>query len=379
MIILSRHLACFKHDGITKIILNFQQHLSQTNQEYYEYIPAPSLFSCVSSSLIPFLRYLASLSPWSSCNSPYAQIDTAYSIISLIKKRKASAIAFGYTLTISQLLIIYLMGFRGYVTLALIDSQYLFYKRRLINSTSFPWDLYVRIDAAKSYAYELFAKIMRYNIVYISSCDASSVSPLGLSNRNVRIIPNGIDTDYFRPSTKSSTHDIRILFYGDLDYYPNAKVVDYIVETLVPLLLSSKAVVHLAGRCTNSEPLTRTPGLVYHGYVDDLRPLSNQSTIFISPMLYGSGMKNKILEAVSMCIPILCTPEAAAGLPEQVVDSLNIVTIDNFAAALLDMINCLQECDYSRMQKARDWIVSNLSWSSSCSRYCAIIDSCSHN
>jgi glycosyltransferase involved in cell wall biosynthesis len=60
--------------------------------------------------------------------------------------------------------------------------------------------------------------------------------------------------------------------------------------------------------------LANEPGITVTGTVDDVRPYLEKGKIFISPLQFGSGMKNKILNAMAMRKAIIATPLSIEGI-----------------------------------------------------------------
>ena len=54
--------------------------------------------------------------------------------------------------------------------------------------------------------------------------------------------------------------------------------------------------------------------IVYHGFVDDLEEYFQKATVFVCPLLFGSGMKIKIIEALYRGIPLVTTPIGAESI-----------------------------------------------------------------
>jgi glycosyltransferase involved in cell wall biosynthesis len=54
--------------------------------------------------------------------------------------------------------------------------------------------------------------------------------------------------------------------------------------------------------------------VVVSGWLDDIRDAYNNARVFVAPMLSGSGMQNKLLEAMCMELPCVTTELAAAPL-----------------------------------------------------------------
>ena len=60
--------------------------------------------------------------------------------------------------------------------------------------------------------------------------------------------------------------------------------------------------------------LADDPSVTVTGPVDDVRPFLARAAVVVAPMVSGSGIKNKILEAMAMQRPVVATSLAAEGL-----------------------------------------------------------------
>ena len=54
--------------------------------------------------------------------------------------------------------------------------------------------------------------------------------------------------------------------------------------------------------------------VIVSGWLDDIRDAYAQSRVFIAPMRIGTGLQNKLLEAMSMNLPAITSPLANASL-----------------------------------------------------------------
>jgi glycosyltransferase involved in cell wall biosynthesis len=75
--------------------------------------------------------------------------------------------------------------------------------------------------------------------------------------------------------------------------------------------------VFIVGRDPSSslqELAEQHPEVTVTGFVDDMRPYYEQSTVFVAPLRYASGLQNKIQEALAMGVPIVTTSITAAGV-----------------------------------------------------------------
>ncbi len=60
--------------------------------------------------------------------------------------------------------------------------------------------------------------------------------------------------------------------------------------------------------------LSSSPGIEILGAVDDYRGLLRQASIYVAPQKSGSGLKNRILQAMAMGVPVVGTPTALRGI-----------------------------------------------------------------
>lgn len=125
-------------------------------------------------------------------------------------------------------------------------------------------------------------------------------------HQEIRILPNGVDLDYYRPEPSAKTIDL--LFTGNLQYEPNVNCIQYLVREVLPLLRDEFPHLQLvaAGKDPSRElQRLHARNLQLTGWVPDLRKYYRQSRLFVAPMQIGVGMQNKILEAMASGMPVI--------------------------------------------------------------------------
>lgn len=130
-------------------------------------------------------------------------------------------------------------------------------------------------------------------------------------------IPNGVDTEYFQPAD-SRPESCSLVFWGRLDFEPNADAVRWFAHKVWPRLRERQpqAKWKIVGK-NAGEKIRRLgdyPGIEFVGEVDDIRPYAHAAATTILPMRCGGGIKNKLLEAAAMGLPILASAKAVKGL-----------------------------------------------------------------
>lgn len=133
----------------------------------------------------------------------------------------------------------------------------------------------------------------------ISRQDAEELS----HSSRIRVIPNGVDTDFFTPSGLIKTADIG--FIGNLGYLPNKEAVDYIAKQILPGLEGNVSVLIAGARPSAQMMAMKSPKIEVRGWVEDIRQAYGEIKLFVAPLFHGIGQQNKILEAMSMGVPCI--------------------------------------------------------------------------
>jgi len=131
------------------------------------------------------------------------------------------------------------------------------------------------------------------------------------------VIPIGVDVDYFSPMDIDE-EPASLTFLARLQYPVAIANVVYFYNEVFPLIRRESPNVKLSivGRNPTEEiiALSADPSVSVTGYVKDVRPYLAKSTVFVSPEILGTGMKYKVLEAMSMGKAVVTTPIGAQGL-----------------------------------------------------------------
>ncbi|HMT28702.1 MAG TPA: glycosyltransferase [Bacteroidia bacterium] len=129
------------------------------------------------------------------------------------------------------------------------------------------------------------------------------------AGKEVFVIPNGIDTDYFQPAQGNEEFDIT--FVGNMNYPPNVDSAVFLVKEIMPVVWSKfpEAKVQIGGANPHKKVRNLAArNVVITGWVDDIRECYKNTKVFIAPMRIGTGLQNKLLEAMAMKIACITTP-----------------------------------------------------------------------
>jgi glycosyltransferase involved in cell wall biosynthesis len=140
---------------------------------------------------------------------------------------------------------------------------------------------------------------------------------LRLCDEIIRVLPNGIDMDYFAPMDLPRQEET-LIFSGKMSYHANVATALYLGNEIMPLIWRERPNVRLW--IVGKEPpaavrdLARDERVTVTGYVSDLRPYLAQAMVALSPMAYGVGIQNKILEAMALATPVVTSASACGSL-----------------------------------------------------------------
>lgn len=178
------------------------------------------------------------------------------------------------------------------------------------------------------------------SVCYVSESDAAFSRWISRFPDHV-VIPNGVDHAYFHP-TDQSRERYAIVLEGNMGFPPNIDAARYFISQILPKIWRSVPEAHfyLVGQRPHPDVVALAADKVtVTGFVEDIRPWLNRAQVFVCPMRIGSGMKNKILQAWAMEIPIVATSISTSGLIVQA--DKNVVVrdgIDEFAQAVIELL-----------------------------------------
>lgn len=193
--------------------------------------------------------------------------------------------------------------------------------------------------------------------------------------QNIVTLPNGVDTVFFKRSTPSQENII--CFTGNMSYPPNVDSAEFLANEILPLVRekSPETKLLLAG----ANPHARVKSLASEvvevtGWMDDIRDAYNRAAVFVAPMRIGTGLQNKLLEAMSMETP--CVTSTLANNALQAKPSSEVLigaTASEYADHILSILT--DNMQASRLaENGRLFVEKNYSWEASGNKLIEVIE-----
>lgn len=260
-----------------------------------------------------------------------------------------------------------------------LDYQDVFSKgvERRIPSANFLMKILFKIEYRRLLKYEAWLFDKFQNKTIISKPDRDLIPHE--KRDEIEIIPNGVDQEYFKPEKIKLTSEL--VFTGNMGYPPNINCAEFLVKKVLPIIHEKYPATRLtiAGASPHNRVKTlATDKVIVTGWVEDIRPNYNGAKIFLAPMQLGTGLQNKLLEAMSMQLPcITSTLCNSALMAKQGIDILIGDTAEEVAEQtikLLDDTNLARKIALNGSNFVRD----NYTWESATNKLIKLIESSSY-
>lgn len=231
--------------------------------------------------------------------------------------------------------------------LTMHDIRSVLYERQARASHSVWQRWRLRRQARRYFAFER-EYCRRFDMVTtVSHQDADWVREHYQPHR-VIAVPLPVDAEYFAPRDDASVVPARIVFTGLMSHPPNADAARYFAHEVFPVVRRAvpEAEFYVVGRHPTPDVVTlgALAGVHVTGDVPDIRPYLAEAAVVVVPLQYGSGSRQKILEAWCMEKCVVSTTIGAEGLEYQ--DGVNLAIADDAQAMATSVARAIREPEF---------------------------------
>ena len=115
------------------------------------------------------------------------------------------------------------------------------------------------------------------------------------------------------------TTGTKLVFTGLLSWLENVNGLRWFLQEAWPLIRAAHPRTQLVVMGQMAKPefiaeLRSYPGVVYRGFVKDLRTVYRQAAVAVAPILINCGIKIKVVTYLSYGLPVVTTPQSTQGL-----------------------------------------------------------------
>lgn len=148
-----------------------------------------------------------------------------------------------------------------------------------------------------------------------------------------------------------------ILFLGAYNHPPNRISAKFIFKYILPELAktTNKFKIHLVGAGTKNfeDQLSHSKYrdlIIIRGFVEDINQAFDDMDIALFPILYGGGIKTKVIDAMAAGVPVVTTPQGIVGLTDLPENAIGVATgVDQ----ILQEMNALMNSHALRLRRGK--------------------------
>jgi glycosyltransferase involved in cell wall biosynthesis len=180
-------------------------------------------------------------------------------------------------------------------------------------------------------------------VLAVSAEDREALRAVMGAGADIRVLPIAVDPDEVGVLARRADAD-RIVHVGTMFWPPNADGVRWFVRAVFPRIRAARpqaAFDVIGARPPRAVRALAEPGSGVHvtGYVADPTPYLERAAVMVVPVLAGSGMRVKILNALAQGLPVVTTTLGCEGIAAQAGTHLLVADRpEDFAAATLRVL-----------------------------------------
>ncbi len=236
--------------------------------------------------------------------------------------------------------------FQGKIIYHAHNAYYAFWKRYSQVGNGFFHRVVANFEA-KRVAHEERRICESSDLVFAAPNDIKKLESLGIDSRKFTYTYHlGDDTQLAQPSLDYKLTDKKLVYVGHLGWEPNVHGLMWFIGNVWPELINKEPELHLRiiGKSPDPRLIDATRderGITLTGFVEDLETEFNDSRVCIAPLLFGSGMKVKVLNALARGIPTVTTTVGAEGI--DAINDQHLVCTDDPASMAKAILKLMRD------------------------------------
>jgi len=234
--------------------------------------------------------------------------------------------------------------------------------QRLSQTESWLKSHFYRISAKQLQQYELLLMKLVQGVMTVSETDKETFLSLGVTTP-IQAIPTCVDLQRF-PALSLKRKPLTYFFFGSLDWAPNIEGLEWFIKNVYPFIKESlpHSEFHIGGKSPSKELLTlcENNGIQCHGMVPDANEFFQTYSVMVVPLLSGSGIRIKILEALAASTPMVTTTIGIEGISFRGTSIRIQDSPADFAKDVIDLL--LNPATSTELAKQRIYIEEHYGW-----------------
>ena len=247
--------------------------------------------------------------------------------------------------------------------LDLPDAYSLYWKRRSMLNCSFFKKKLEYLEYKRVMEYESIIK--KFDMTLVCSEEDRSLLEKDHEYNRINILPNGIDMSTFHSEQHDYRINNRIIFTGNMDYFPNSDAAVYFSKEIFPEILKKLPEVkfYIVGQKPPKKVRElQSENIIVTGFVNSIADEYAASSIAISPVRVGAGTLNKVLEPMAMGVPVVSSRIGFEGIGAT--HGEEIILAERKEEFIDNIVNLLSDQSYRQHigEGGKDLVTRNFGW-----------------
>ena len=199
------------------------------------------------------------------------------------------------------------------------------------------------------------------NITFISPIETAEFNEMYCTTKGITLTM-GADVEYYAEEKVDSYLDNSMSIVANFTTAANADSIELICNEIIPKLPETSNY-FVIGKCPNEIRLRYESKKVHFmGFVDDIRRVVKGTTLYLSPIAYGTGIKTKIVEAMAMGVPVVTNKMGAEGLNVTDGEELFICdTVEDIVERVMELFSN-RELRKKIAENGQKFVLKNHTW-----------------
>lgn len=149
--------------------------------------------------------------------------------------------------------------------------------------------------------------------IFVSENETKQFNQITNSNKGITIRV-GVNYNYYEEVKDITKKDGYLAFMGNMKFSANYASLKLIVERILPSLDFDYKLIVVGNVTEEIKKEFSNDNIIFTGRVEDFRPVLKECEMFVSPIAYGSGVKTKVIEAISLGLPVVTNKLGVEGI-----------------------------------------------------------------
>lgn len=211
---------------------------------------------------------------------------------------------------------LYARGLKNEKIIDYVDAYSMNYQSARDNTKGI-WHWIYTIDYVRCNKFEQMILSEFDKFLIISDIDREYILTRAKVPAKISVIENFTTTEDNKRVEVNDNGPVKLVFVGAMNYEPNVSAVCYFCKWVLPSLVERYPDLkfYIVGKTPNPQVMSlANENVVVTGFVDSVWDYLKDATLVVTPMQSGSGLQNKILQALAVGACVVTTPKGFEGL-----------------------------------------------------------------